>query len=537
MPFRFLWVIFSLWVNFSFGQQNWWIFFRDKGLESSTYYKNSASFLSPTSLQRRLNQGISITEKDLPVSSFYVEQLKNIGLPVVMTSRWLNAAVVSIQPTEFQLSKLPFVSNVLPCKRYVKLSNTAFQPEIASKSQQTDNQLNMIGLKSFQSQGFLGSGVNIAVFDDGYLNVDVNFAFQKIRQDGRFIATRDFVEGDSLVTDAGTHGATVLAILAGSVNDTFAGSAPNATYWLVRTENQGTEKHIEEYNWLAAAEWADSVGIDIISSSLGYNTFDSGEGDYSLADLNGKTAIITKAAEFAASIGILVVNSAGNEGLSSWKKITVPCDGDSVLCVGAVDPAEVRWYGCSIGPTADGRIKPNVMAQGSGTATIFPNGAFGTTSGTSVATPLIAGLAACLWQANPTATNMQIFEAIQKSADRFANPDTFYGNGIPDAIKADSILKKIISYRINSNYTSKTSVFCYPNPVQKELFIQFRELNTSDKFQIELCNSTGYILWKKESNDMIFRADLSTIPAGFYWIRVSNTSGYFETIPVFKLSE
>ena len=524
-----------------FSQQSWWIFFHDKGPESAFLQKNPSLFLSQPSIQRRLKQGIHLTETDLPVSLTYLNQVKSAGLSVVMSSRWLNAVVVSSQPTEFQLSKISSISKIAPCKRYIHYKN----PEIPkinitakTQSEVSDNQLNMIGLLTYHSQGNTGDGIKIAVFDDGFLNVNTNIAFQEVRQENRFVITRDFVEGDSIVTDVGTHGATILALLAGTLDNEFTGSAPKATYFLARTELQGSEKHAEEYNWLAAAEWADSAGVDIISSSLGYNTFDVGEGDYSNFDLNGNTAIITKAADKAASVGILVVNSAGNEGLSSWKKITVPCDGDSVLCVGAVDTNETHWYASSVGPTADGRIKPNVMAQGSGTITVFPNGNTGTSSGTSVATPLVAGLAACLWQANPSATNIQLLEAIQKSADRHTNPDTIYGNGIPNAIKADSILKKIISHRLSFSQDKKTSISCYPNPATKEIVIQLEQFDNKAKVPAFLLSSIGEILWRGELNTKSTnKINIEGISQGLYWLSIAAENGSSIVIPLYKTTE
>lgn len=277
----------------------------------------------------------------------------------------------------------------------------------------------------------------MAVFDAGFPYMDQIPAFQALFQEGRYLTGYDFVAGDSSIFGDNSHGTQVASVIvANDENIGYLGGAPEVTLLLARTEDALSETRLEEWNWARAAEWADSIGIHIIQSSLGYSTFDNPAENYTYADMNGQTAIITRAARTAARKGILVITSAGNEGASSWRYITAPADADSVIAAGAVNSSGQIAPFSSRGPTADGRIKPDLVALGWGTYIVGLSGSVQQASGTSFSAPLLSALAACLWQAFPEAHAQEIRQALLRSASQADSPDTIYGYGIPDGRKA-----------------------------------------------------------------------------------------------------
>jgi subtilisin family serine protease len=294
------------------------------------------------------------------------------------------------------------------------------------------------------------------------------------------------------------HGMNVMSIISGNLPGRYLGAAPQVSLALARTEDTRSETNQEEDHWLAAVEWADSLGADQIQSSLGYSTFDSGQMSYAYPEMDGNTTIVTRAADMAAARGILVVNSAGNEGNMAWRRISAPCDGDSVLCVGAIDPdGEVARFS-GVGPSYDGRIKPAVCALGVRTWVINASGGVGNGSGTSFSAPLISGLAACLRSAHPHRSSMDIVDAIRRSADRYSHPDSLYGYGLPNACKADSILTVMDSIRMRSHDINahQQVIAVYPNPtgdvltleskIPRNLIVGIRVVTTDGKVVMEL---------------------------------------------------
>lgn len=323
-----------------------------------------------------------------------------------------------------------------------------------------DWQLAMLGLDSFHKLGYTGKGITIALMDGGFYRVDSLSAFDSIRAKGQIKGTFDAVTGDSSVYEDDSHGMAVLSTIAGNISDSLVGAAPDANFLLIRTEDVATETHKEEFYWIKGMEIAHQHGADIIHSSLGYSVFDTLEGDYSYFDMDGKSTFITRATDSAFARGMFVNNSAGNEGEKKWRNITAPCDGKHVLCVGAVDSFRQKAGFSSFGPSADGRVKPEVMAMGHKTTIIGSDGYVRTGSGTSFSGPIMAGFVACLKQAHPTAENYRIYQAIIRSADRYENPDSAYGYGIPNILRADSILKRMASEKS----PRKATMAVYPNP-------------------------------------------------------------------------
>jgi subtilisin family serine protease len=300
----------------------------------------------------------------------------------------------------------------------------------------------MLGLNCLHSAGYRGQGARVAFFDSGFPQMDQHTVFDSLFGDNRVLGTWDFYTHAPIdYTTGDAHGTWCSSIAIANLDGVLVGASPKASVYLLRTENVTYERNIEEYNWLAGAEWADSAGAQIISSSLSYNTFDTGETSYVFAQMDGQSTVCAQAAQFATARGILVVSSAGNEGGGPWGRIATPCDADSSLCVGAVNASGAYVNFSSRGPSADGRVKPDVTAQGFQTAYYNTSASIPATgNGTSFSCPLISGLAACLLSKHPTATAWQLRQAIVQSADRLANPDSLYGYGIPNACRADSLL-------------------------------------------------------------------------------------------------
>jgi serine protease AprX len=312
------------------------------------------------------------------------------------------------------------------------------------------------------------------------------------------------------------------------------GAAPHATVALARTEDVGSETNQEEDNWMMAVEWADSLGADVIQSSLGYTTFDPGEVSYSYADLDGNTTIVSRAADIAAARGILVVNSAGNEGSSPWHHISSPCDADSILCVGAADFLNGYASFSGVGPSADGQVKPDVAALGVFTAVVGNNGQVGNSSGTSFAAPLMAGFAACLRSAHPQRTNMEVIQAIRESASQFLAPDTLLGYGIPDACKADSILTAWDSLGVASPEQNlpQQAVNVYPNPADDLLILENLVLgNPIVEVQVITMEGKNVMQVDKEALGAGARKQLQlkNLPAGVYILRITLANSQVET--------
>ncbi len=294
----------------------------------------------------------------------------------------------------------------------------------------------MLGIDHLHSSGELGQGIRIAVLDAGFPNVDGMEAFQHIFREGRYIAGFDAVDGDRYPFHANAHGRAVLSILAAREEGEFLGAAPEAEYILCRTENGAHEYRVEEHNWIAAAEFADSAGADILSTSLGYTVFDDSTQDHTPSDLDGNTIMITRGADIAASKGILVVNSAGNYAQSSWGTLGAPADGDSVLAVGSVDSARNYSPFSSKGPTADGRRKPDLAAMGEGTVFLGGDGKVYKGNGTSFSAPLISGAAAVLWGAFPGSKPMELHRLLKQYGHLHEDPNNELGHGVPDLYEA-----------------------------------------------------------------------------------------------------
>ncbi len=439
----------------------YWVYLADK--ENNTYsVDNPEEFLSQAALDRRIRCGIGIDETDLPVSESYVSEIEANGVEILHTSRWFNAVAVSFdneqEGTIEAIEDLPFVTGTLLLEQRIvngKLAGEEPAPlgaptPIPGFYGTAGPQIEMLKGEQLHNSNYDGEGVTLAVFDSGFTGVDQVDAFQHLFQDNRILSTYNYVENEINVFDKNDHGTFVFSILAANKPDEFVGVAPGANYHLFITENSNSERRIEEVNYVVAAEKSDSLGVDIITCSLNYAIFQGGDANYDYEDMNGSTTIISRGANMAAEKGILVVNSAGNNFNSDWEKITAPADAPQILSVGLVNAAQVFDDFGATGPTIDGRIKPEVVAQGIETAVLDPNGNFGNVNGTSYATPLVSGLAACLWQCSlENKCSDDIKSAIVSTASKSANPNNQIGYGIPDFAEAHEALQFCAPLGIN----------------------------------------------------------------------------------------
>lgn len=437
----------------------YWVQFGDKGNNTYTI-ANPSAYLSPRALQRRATQGIAIDSTDLPCSPVYVAGVAATGVTIHAQSKWLNGVVIITSDTNdlALINALPYVvSTGFVGLRTSNTGDVKFSDETYSPSDNTTqrigdvtstmlnygqayDQANQIGAVCLHNAGYTGSGVVIAVIDAGFRDVDIHPMFDSLHANGQILGTWDFVAGDTSVYEDNSHGAMVLSCIGGNMPGQHVGTAPDATFWLLRSEEAATEYIIEEYLWSCAAEYADSVGADLINSSLGYTQFDDPAQNHVYADMNGDIAPSTRAADFAASRGIVVVNSAGNSGQNAWFYIGAPADADSIISVGAVDVNGNIAGFSSHGPTSDGQVKPDACARGENASIVDLNGTVQFGNGTSFASPVLCGAVACLMQAHPTMPNMMIVNTVRQSGSMYANPDSSYGFGIPDLCAANLFL-------------------------------------------------------------------------------------------------
>ncbi len=528
--FSLIVVLFTLSAYSQVAENCYRLFLTDK--DHSTYtIDKPEEFLSSKAILRREKQEIDIRYNDLPVSKYYTDSLKNLGLQILNQSKWLNSVVVYTLDKELidTISRFRFIKSKQKIETKLT-SNTAIKFGLESEYSLTETQddpldygygttqIAMINGHVLHQNGFKGQGITIAVIDGGFYKVNELPAFESLWTNNQILGTKDFVDGDISVFHGSDHGMKVLSTMGGNIPGELIGTAPKANYWLLRSEYTLTEYSIEEDNWVAAAEFADSVGCDIITSSLGYSEFDNPQQNYSYSDMDGNSTIVTRAADIAASKGILVLNSAGNAGDDEWKYITAPGDGDSVLTVGAVDEYAEYAYFSGLGPTFDGRIKPNVAALGYQTSVQGVNGAITFANGTSFSTPIIAGMSACLWQSLPELNNIEIIKRIEESAHQYSNPDYFLGYGIPDFAKAANLTTSDIIA-----FADKSMVKVYPNPFTDYIHIELLH-KTNQKVAVKLFSMVGRKVHELESHfkehNRITLNNLNQLPPGMYILQV-----------------
>lgn len=510
----------------------YWVQFTDKN--GSPYsIDNPGEYLSERALERRQAYGISIDEYDIPVNPSYLEAVAATGATILNPSKWLNGVTVQTSDPSVitAIEALSFVEGTRGCfddpyKQVIK-EKTFFAEEFLRP---IDNdvksindyygyaypQISQLNGIELHNLGYRGEGMLIGVCDGGFDGADTHDAFKQIIDDGRLLGTYNFVDKNTNVWHSSTHGTNVWGLMGGNVPDTYVGTAPMATYFLCMTEDVDSENVIEEYNWVSAMELLDSLGVDVVNTSLGYITFDMPQWDHTYIDLDGKTAVITIGSEIACSRGILCVSSAGNEGGTSFPYISVPADGEQTFTIGAVGANGQRAYFSSIGPTYDGRIKPDVMAHGYGTSVPSYGNSYYEGSGTSFSSPVMAGMVACLWQARKDKSPDVIRDIIRQSANRVDNPDNEYGYGIPDMMLALDLLAQ--EEIVVKDQNSMISV--YPNPSNGDVNVA---INTSENVVVRIYNQLGQVIYVFDSHkDNVYMLEhaLSTIGEGVYLLNI-----------------
>ncbi len=501
------------------------VYFSDKGASPLGFAPGD--LFSPAAVARREKLGIPYPDhRDLPVNSQYITTVTGLGLSYRCASKWMNTGLFSSEKQEDtgEIEALWFIDSVKLVKRpsgLVKLTGNKYGVTVpADDPDAFDPRLPHNGHILHQS-GFTGRNVVIAVLDAGFLNVNRIEALDNLRKRQGIIATRDFVYGSDYVYDYHTHGTSVLSILAGSLPGIINGTAPGARYLLLRTEDDESEYPVEEDYWAAAAEYADSAGADIITSSLGYFSFDDPSMNYSFRDMDGSTAFVTRAANIAASKGILVVNSAGNERNNEWVRIIAPSDGDSVLGVGALNHDLTISDFSSAGYSSDGQVKPDVVAPGVLLPMQLEPGLWHKGSGTSFSCPVISGLCASLMQAVPSSSPSKIIDALHKSSDRYSSPDSLYGYGLPDFTRALVLLDDFFTFRPEVLMTAG------PNPFFDEINLWFHD--PPGNLTVTVTGTGGSTVLKRSWSSYVARScrvdGLGNLGQGVYYIKVTADQG------------
>ncbi|MBT9392332.1 S8 family serine peptidase [Hymenobacter sp. NST-14] len=513
------------------------IYFKDKAGTPFSVSQPEA-FLSARALARRQRQQIAVLPRDLPVSPAYVQQVKAVpGTQLWYTSRWFNAAVVACDSATLQqVQALPFVRSAQTLNRGLpgtRKPKTDEPDATAGRTAGTRSQYGkayaqaqMLGAVQMHDAGFRGEGMQIAVFDAGFPGVNTASPFSSITQENRLASTFNVVEKNDQVFLRDSHGTHCLSTIGANEPGTYIGTAPKATFRLFVTEDIFSEHPVEEANWLIAAEYADSAGVDIISSSLGYSTFDFPSINYTYADMNGRTALVTRAATVAARVGMVVVSSAGNEGNNrGWRYITAPADADSILTVGATDSLAVVAGFSSRGPTADGRIKPNLAAMGVQTAIVSPGGRVSRGDGTSYSCPVLAGMVAGFWQANPRLTAQQVIGFLQRSGSRATVPNDEIGYGIPHFGRAYNLANPGAPLAAAA-VVPRHELLIYPNPSKDdELYLQLAVGFQSVPLQVRIFDARGALVAEQQvapTSSAAVRLQPGLLTKGVFTCTVSN---------------
>ncbi|WP_300489052.1 S8 family serine peptidase [Flavobacterium sp.] len=528
---KYFTLLILLLYNVSFSQEDAWVYFLDKP-NAQTFLNNPLSILSQRALDRRAAQGIALDVMDAPIHQPYIDQITTIpGITVMAKSKWLNALHVrGTQQAITNLTSQPFVSSVDFANKTLNITGRTAQNPTSGLFQkafsvqadypygQSAIQIQMLNGHLLHQQNYTGSGKIIAVLDAGFPGVNTTAPFARIRNNNQIKGGYNFVNRNDNFYTGYQHGTQVLSNMAAYVENQLVGTAPDASYYLFVTEDYNTENPLEESLWVEAAEMADSLGVDVINSSLGYSQFTNASYNYTYQDMDGNTTFVTRGANIAFTRGMIVVCSAGNEGAKPWKYITAPADGPNVLTIGAVNSSEVRSSFSSQGPTSDGRIKPDVMAMGTGSVVTTETGELGFNNGTSFSSPTLAGLVACLWQALPDKTNQEIVQRIKQSADRYTNPDDFYGYGIPDFYSAISLTLATDSFTLNG-------FSLYPNPTTANLTIS---ASGQKEASFVLYNNLGQEVIRKKLNDIQETTiSMENLKTGFYLYTIVSGSATF----------
>lgn len=536
LSFLLLFLMAALFASAQVATNIYWVQFTDKN-NSPYSIDNPEAYLTPRALQRRANLGIGIDEYDIPVNPQYLQAVAECGAQLLNPSKWLNGVSVRVtDPSVIDaINALEFVQVVRNCPNDLKaqeMKERWMANEMKPSTTPTrglrgfyggaETQVKQLNVDQLHEQGFDGTGVVIAILDGGFEGTEEASCFDNMREEGRLLGVRDFVYGSTTVYSQSTHGTSCLSTMAAYDPNEMVGTAPKASYYLIHTEDGNSENIIEEYNWVSGAEYADSLGVDVCSTSLGYVGFDMGQWDHPFEHFDGHTAPMTIGAEIAASRGMICVNAAGNDG-DGVCTLGIPSDAEHILTIGAVDGDGNRAYFSSVGPTYDGRIKPDVMAMGEGTYVASGYGSwwpYYNGNGTSFATPVLAGAVACLRQARPYASVQDICDVIRQSGDHLDNPDNYYGYGIPDFSKSLELL-----HVEEVAPATEEIIGIYPNPTKGSVRVV---LNEGAKANVTVCDMMGRQLYNYNFNGLnhtTLENYLNCLESGVYFINVVSEMG------------
>lgn len=517
-------VFFGVFQGFS--QEDAWVYFVDKP-NFQAYFDAPLLMLSQRSLDRRTAQSIALDMKDVPIFQTYIDQVVAAnGILVRAKSKWFNALhVVGSQQDIASLSALSFVDHIEYANHLLNIGgkNTVvsnfvrpqktFETTTVFDYGNSQNQISMLNGQLLHEQNFTGAGKIVAVMDAGFPGVNTIAPFARLRDNNLILGGYDFVNRTDNFYNGFWHGTSVLSTMGGFVEGQLVGTAPDAGYYLFITEDVASEGPIELSLWVEAAEEADRLGADIITTSLGYTTFDNPAYDFTYNDMNGTSTFISRGLEIAFSRGMVCVNSAGNEGDSLWHYISAPADAEHALAVGAVTPNGSYAVFSSQGPTFDGRVKPDVVAQGQAAVVSDEFGNISLANGTSFSGPIVAGMVASFWQALPGKTNTELMQLIKEASSQFANPDETLGYGIPNFDLA-------LTTALQTTSMVKNQVVVHPNPAKSNIFFDFDASETSADLRIY--DQLGHLILYQTilNNEAI---DVKKWASGLYFYELKTT--------------
>jgi serine protease AprX len=523
-----------IFVSFSsFSQEDAWVYFANKP-SAGTFLSNPLSMLTQRALDRRIAQNIALDETDVPIHQPYIDQVVAAnGIEVKAKSKWMNCLhvrgtienITALAANSF-VSQIVFADDALNTSGKINKEKSDQKLALVNKKLETEenfsygtsaNQIQMLNGHLLHQANYTGAGKIIAVLDSGFINVNSTAPFQRLVTNNAILGGYNFVNQSTNVFSLHNHGTLVLSCMGGFVEGQLVGTAPDAQYYLYVTEDISSENPVEESYWVEAAEEADRVGADVINSSLGYYYYDNPNYSHTFNDFTGNKAFASRGANWAFSKGIIVVASAGNSGgsASPLNRVAVPAEANSALAIGAVRPDESYATFSSIGPTFDGRVKPDVMAQGQQSVVANTAGNIQTASGTSFSGPIMAGMVASLWQAIPWATNAQVVQFIKQSSDKYSNPTNQHGYGIPDFQVALNIALLSINAQVYNN-----QFLVYPNPTKGEVMISIPE--NFKQAEIKIFNFLGQSVVEKSNLNDIASISLDGLESGVYFYTISN---------------
>ena len=528
----YLFLIVSLLMSgFSgFAGTNYYFFVQFKNKNNTPYsLSNPAAYLSARAIARRADFGISCDSTDLPVNPAYINQISTLGITVHSKSKWMNGITVRLTDDTSMISMVRMLSTVKKVQYTGKIVTTSnvkrgvkFQADSLNYGSAV-TQVNQLNIKSIHNEGYMGQGMLVGVMDAGFSNVNINPGFDSLRLQGRLLGTKDIYLSGNNVYAEDAHGANVLSIITGNLPGKFLGMAPKASFWLIRTEFAPTENLFETDFWVSGIEFADSVGVDVVNSSLGYTQFDDVSMNYTYADMNGQVSRASKAATMAANKGIVVCNSAGNDGAKTWHYIGAPADANGIFAVGAVTGTGIASSFTSFGPTSDNRVKPDVCAMGTATALINTSGLASAGNGTSYSSPVMTGALTCLLQkyksSKPAPCNLATFRnAVIMSSSLYQNPTAQLGYGIPDIDKAAKILLSLEGF---SNHLSNSDI-CQISYAENMLNIAKNNAFFGETVRLVIYDALGRQVHSALLTDNIQQISCDDFARGVYVVMLSN---------------